>query len=167
MRITVDSDSKDVLSLSCILLKGLLLLQKLPKEARITSRGYHLIWRAKVTEKRAFLLRKYIGDDMRRIALDRNCPRKPQQILFSEKIVTFNGSVMPELFWKLGIKPRVDFERCPLCDEKGVIKSVKYWTVQKKCIEVHHEDHVCEFELHKRRKNYPLRIIEKFGVKVF
>jgi hypothetical protein len=63
MRITIDSDNRNQFFLAWILLKGLFLLQKLPKEARITSRGYHLIWRAKVTEKRAFLLRFLIGDD--------------------------------------------------------------------------------------------------------
>ena len=55
---------------------------------RKTRRGFHYAWHGMdIDEKEMFLRRYMLGDDKNRIWLDMSCPKKPKQVLFSEKIV--------------------------------------------------------------------------------
>jgi hypothetical protein len=86
IRVTIDSDSNNRLSLLWKIFKGLLLCKKFP-EIKKTSKGYHLIWGGlKIDFKKHFVYRKFIGDDINRIHLDMN-PKRIGQVLFTSKMV--------------------------------------------------------------------------------
>lgn len=86
MRVTIDCDRKvDALS---TLLKGLNKINKLPDEIRISARGngFHFIWfNACISEQKCYEIRKFIGDDKKRIKIDSNTADKPKQILWNSK----------------------------------------------------------------------------------
>lgn len=86
MRITVDKDTKSPFTLVWTIMKGTAICRKFPNKIRPTRRGYHLIWQdIDVDERTMFEYRYRIGDDLKRIHLDMSCPKKPKQVLFSEK----------------------------------------------------------------------------------
>jgi hypothetical protein len=86
IRVTCDIDNKSRLNLFFILLKGFLLTRKFP-EIEKSSKGYHLIYRnLKISYKKHFLYRLFLGDDLNRIRLDLN-PLRIGQVLFNEKRV--------------------------------------------------------------------------------
>lgn len=55
-----------------------------------TRRGFHIIWKdLPITFEQSLRYRKLIGDDKNRIALDKDCPEKPKQVLFTKKTVKY------------------------------------------------------------------------------
>jgi len=90
MRITIDQDSKAVLSLSLKIVRGFLLFKKLPRTIRKTTKGYHLIWSGiDISERDMFKYRKMLGDDKNRIRLDMLSDKRLNQVLFSAKRITY------------------------------------------------------------------------------
>ena len=88
MRVTLDYDNHSVLKLIYYLAKGIAINRKFPSMIRKTRRGFHCVYHGlDITEKEMFLRRYRLGDDKKRIWLDMSCPKKPKQVLFSEKIV--------------------------------------------------------------------------------
>ena len=160
IRLTLDIDRGSSLRLSLILFKGLLLLNKLPKKVRKTSKGFHIIYFG--IKKDVDKLRFMLGDDHNRIAIDLSSPFRVTQILFTEKITTYYGSVMGELFWRMGIKPPVNFRICPIC-HKRALKSVKIWEKEKRVIEVYHKKSVCRFPL-KTKVPAVFKVLERMGI---
>jgi len=87
MRVTCDLDRKSKLRLFWALFKGRILIGKTADEIFRTRRGWHLIYEnLDISQERSLELRKRLGDDPKRIYLDTNCPKKQQQILFSQKV---------------------------------------------------------------------------------
>jgi hypothetical protein len=112
-----------------------------------------------------FILRKCLFDDKNRIRLDLASVKRQSQVLFSEKKTVYHGSVIGELFWKLGHKPPVDFTICPLCEKGEVDCSAKIWFKDKKAIEVYHKDgKMCSYPLREPRIPPLLKVMEKIGV---
>lgn len=94
MRVTIDLDSNKISKYIRTLNKGIALIGKPPEMIRISSsgRGYHFIWRGlNITQERAYLYRKIIGDDPNRIKLDKSSNKRAKQVLFTKKEVTYYG----------------------------------------------------------------------------
>lgn len=90
MRITIDLDSHSKFLLGLTLVRGIATLYRLPNEIRKTNRGRHLIYRGiKCSEEEMFIYRHIIGDDERRIMMDKIKKKGERQILFKEKNVSF------------------------------------------------------------------------------
>lgn len=71
-------------------LKGVILCRKFPEIYRTGSGKFHLIFRGvNANEEEMMRLRRLIGDDKKRIHLDKVCKLKPQQILFTKKVVKY------------------------------------------------------------------------------
>lgn len=94
MRITIDIDTRNKLILLWKIIKGTILLEKIPDEIKTSAsgRGYHLIWYDQFLEQNihdAFnsmiKYRKLIGDDKNRIKLDMMSPHRVPQIMFTDK----------------------------------------------------------------------------------
>ena len=100
MRVTIDLDSKSVLRYLWTLFKGIILTRKLPEMIKESSggRGYHFIWAdLNITQERAYLYRRLIGDDVNRIALDKSSPKRVKQVLFNKKKVTFYNNLITRI----------------------------------------------------------------------
>lgn len=154
MRITVDIDSDSKLNLLWKLSKGLLLCRKIP-EIKRTSRGYHLIWYGlKISFKRHFLYRKFIGDDENRIRLDMN-PKRLGQVLFTEKRVF--------LMKGRKLKP---IKYCRICR----LPLTKFWVFRNReyyCIRCGSKKDVVAYEqIVKRREEIFNSLISLFGLKL-
>jgi hypothetical protein len=88
IRVTVDIDQKNPLKMAYCVAKGTFLCKKLPYLIRKSKRGWHIGWHhLPITERESYLLRYRLSDDLKRLHLDMSCPKKPKQVLFSEKIV--------------------------------------------------------------------------------
>lgn len=95
MRITIDIDTKNPIFLFRTFFYGLIMYRKLPNLFHITKKGYHLGWiNVKISEDDMFRHRLLLGDDKRRILLDRICLCKPRQTLFNRKIIFQNGKIV-------------------------------------------------------------------------
>lgn len=167
-RITVDYDFKNQYKLAYYLLKGIILCKKLPNKIRITAKGFHVIFSGiEIPEDKRYVLRKRLADDFNRIRLDMVSFKRTQQVLFSEKTVTYFNTVIGELFWRLGFKPPVNFKVCPICHKRKVLKSMKFWTQEKRAIEVHHADgRICGFNLPERKTPPMLNLFKRMGVEI-
>lgn len=104
MRVTIDLDSSSKIRLKWALLKGRLLCGKPADEIYRTRRGFHLLWfNVPITEEQMFRYRKILNDDKKRIELDKECEKKPKQVLFDTKIIRYlneDGTVRHEEIWK-------------------------------------------------------------------
>lgn len=99
MRITIDQDSRSLMSLAWKMFKGIIGIWMVAREFRLlpdeielsaTKKGYHLIWYdLKISEKQMFLLRKFIGDDPNRLWLDMCSPKRIKQVLFTSKRIIY------------------------------------------------------------------------------
>lgn len=86
MRVTIDLDKKNPITLFITLLKGFILYRKIPNYFRITKRGYHIGWiRIPISEHKMYVHRQMLGDDKKRILLDKLCYGKPKQTFFTHK----------------------------------------------------------------------------------
>jgi hypothetical protein len=84
-----DLDTHNKLKLKWALIKGRMLCGKPADEIYRTHRGFHAIWNSiPISFEKSLKWRKLIGDDSKRIKLDKECMKKPKQILFTEKKVT-------------------------------------------------------------------------------
>jgi len=93
MRVTIDVDKKK-LAME-ILTKGIEKLGRVPDEIRISAsgKGFHYIWNSlDVSFEDSLQLREEIGDDPNRVRIDRACGLKPQQVLWTSKVMS-DGSV--------------------------------------------------------------------------
>jgi uncharacterized protein YbaR (Trm112 family) len=163
VRLTLDIDRRSSLRLSLILFKGLFLMRKLPKKVRKTSKGFHIIYFGiKKQEKEINKLRFRLSEDKNRLKCDLKSPFRITQVLFTEKITTYYGSVIGELFWRMGIKPPINFRICPMCGKRA-LKSVKTWEKDKREIEIYHKNSVCRFPL---RTKIPVvfRVLKRMGI---
>jgi len=150
LRVTIDIDRPNPYKLLWKIIRGSIMLRKLPSSVRVTQKGYHILWRGlDYTEAQAFMYRERIGDDMNRISLDAQFSNKPKQILFSKgsKVVTVNGS-MPGAWYKILKRRSVskNFDLCPFCYNK-IDKSILFWGTKRQFIEVWHGNDVCHFKL--------------------
>jgi len=85
MRITVDIDTKNPLVLFNSLLRGLILLRKIPFIEE-SNRGFHLIWHGvDMPESDTYKYRLLIGDDENRVRLDMISEKRIKQVLFTHK----------------------------------------------------------------------------------
>lgn len=85
-----DLDTRSKIKLRWVLLKGRFLIGWTADEIYRTKRGFHLIWRnVQISEEESLRYRKILSDDKHRIELDESCPKKPKQVLFDEKKVTY------------------------------------------------------------------------------
>ena len=126
MRVTIDIDSKSKKCLYWCVFRGLLYFRKMP-DIRKTMRGFHVIWRGlKINEKESYEYRKRLGDDWKRIELDKASPKRLKQVLFTEKVVTYNGYCPPKMFNTKGNR-----KNCPLCG-KPIQKAIISWTIDNK-----------------------------------
>lgn len=92
-RITIDLDTRSRIHLKWALLKGRFLFGRTADEIYRTNRGFHCIWfNIPCSEEQMYRYREIIGDDKKRISLDRGCEFKPKQVLFSEKKSTYYDS---------------------------------------------------------------------------
>lgn len=93
MRVVVDLDCRKAtmwFRLAYTLLKGLVLLRSLPDEIRLSSsyKGFHLIWRGlSLSREQVLDYRSRLGDDRRRVKMDRDLDYKPFQVLFRGKVI--------------------------------------------------------------------------------
>ena len=88
MRVSLDYDNHNILKLIYYLAKGIAINRKFPSMIRKTRRGFHCVYRGlDISEREMFMRRYRLGDDSKRLWLDMSCPKKPKQVLFSEKIV--------------------------------------------------------------------------------
>lgn len=98
MRITIDLDTKNLLTLFLTLTKGIIITRKIPKIRRsATRRGFHIIWYGMEHSPKENLKYRYIiGDDKKRIELDRKCKKRISQILFTRKKIlkAENGEIV-------------------------------------------------------------------------
>lgn len=88
MRVTIDLDTKNPIILFLTLSKGLILIRKLPREIRKSpsKRGFHIIWdNTSLSPEQSLRYRYIIGDDRKRIMLDKKCKKRITQILFTNK----------------------------------------------------------------------------------
>lgn len=94
MRVTIDIDSHNVLSLSWTLLKGIVICRRIPFYFRKTHKGFHIAWRGlNISQDTMFKYRHIIGDDENRIKLDRERKKTIRQVMFTEKSVyKFDGT---------------------------------------------------------------------------
>jgi hypothetical protein len=70
------------------LFKGTVIFGRFPYLIRKTKRGWHYGWRfLDLSKEECCRYRLKLGDDVKRIALDLTCPKKPFQVLFKEKEV--------------------------------------------------------------------------------
>lgn len=154
MRVTVDIDSDNPLSLLVSLIKGTILCRRFPAKIRKTAKGYHIIWRGLgISKKKAFKWRLMVGDDWNRVRLDMDSPKRISQVLFSEKETHYYGYLFTKWLPSEALK-RIDPEdeksitECPFCGG-GIEKSVKIWSRERKNIEIHHtdNDNICTIPL--------------------
>ena len=168
-RITLDYDFESELKLSFCILKGILLLKKLPSKIRKTERGYHLVFSGlDMNDKQRFIRRLQLHDDKNRIRLDLCSSKRFSQVLFSEKTVTTFGYMHPVWFKIVKIKsPSKHFNICPFCHKK-ISMAKKIWTNQLKAIQVFHKNspNVCEYKL--RNKPLPLiiKLLKRAGTEI-
>jgi len=93
-----------------------------------------------IDEWESLEIRRMIGDDKNRIALDMASPKRMKQVLFSEKVVTCNGFILTSSCKRAGIDTKnIDLTKCPLCGI-GIKFCVDYRTEDKDQIEVIHEN---------------------------
>jgi hypothetical protein len=125
----------------CII-KGTILLKKLPYKIRKTSKGWHVAWHLlPITEEESLNYRRRLGDDPNRILLDSLCKKKIKQVLFTEKETIYYGGLPAGWIGGKGI-----LKVCPRCG-KEIIKSEKRWKIDEKRVVVFHNDGVCYFDL--------------------
>ena len=92
-----------------------------------------------ISEEKSFELRKKIGDDLNRVALDMSSPKRCKQILFSEKVVTCKGFILASSCNRAGIGVNGrDLKKCPICGHMIGI-SVDYRTAEKNIVEIMHK----------------------------
>jgi hypothetical protein len=86
LRVSIDVDRKcDAMS---VLLRGMKRIGKAPDEIRVSARGngFHFIWlNACGSFEESVELRKFIGDDTKRVWIDVQSECKPRQILWNSK----------------------------------------------------------------------------------
>jgi hypothetical protein len=88
MRVLCDQDDHDAIKLLYHLFKGTIIFGRFPYLTRKTKRGFHYGWRfLDLTKEESCKYRLKLGDDPKRIMLDLTCPKKPFQVLFSDKKV--------------------------------------------------------------------------------
>jgi hypothetical protein len=144
IRVTVDIDSNSIMKLAICIVKGIILCKKIPFKVRKTEKGWHVIWRGlNIDERTMIKYRRILGDDPNRIKLDLEAKKRVQQVLFSEKEVHYYGYLFSK--W-VGSKEWITV--CPICNRK-ILKSVKVWSEEEKCIKIYHEgsDEVCVLPL--------------------
>ncbi len=90
MRITVDLDTKNPINLFLAIAKGMFVFGKIPHKISVTYHGFHLFWYNVNCGQKAFLYRKFIGDDIRRIYIDMTGSyRRIKQVMFRNKEIEF------------------------------------------------------------------------------
>jgi hypothetical protein len=93
-----------------------------------------------IDEGESLEIRRMIGDDRNRIALDAASPKRVKQVLFSEKVITCNGFILTSSCKRVGIDTRnIDLSKCPLCG-LYIKFCVDYRTEEKDLVEVIHEN---------------------------
>lgn len=143
MRVTCDIDSKDSFIIGIALLKGIYHLRKLPEKIDNTEKGVHIIYNKIDTDIEGCLRYRWIiGDDRKRISLDKMCRLKPFQVLFCEKETKCYGFIHRNWIKKIGA-----YNRGICACHKRVVYSEKLWTDSEKCFKIHHKDSVCTFPL--------------------
>jgi hypothetical protein len=168
-RITADYDFENELKLSFYILKGILLLKKLPSKIRQTERGYHVIFSGiDTSDEKRFTRRLQLGDDKNRIRLDRSSEKRQKQVLFSEKTVTTFGYMHPVWFKIVKIEsPSKHFNVCPFCHKK-ISQAKKIWTDELRAIQVFHKNsqHICEYKLRMKPLPTIIKLLKKTGTEV-
>lgn len=145
MRVTIDIDKTNPITLFTCLMKGIIVCKRLPKKIRRTSKGFHIVWYGLNIDKRTMLkYRLLIGDDKKRVMLDMKARKRITQVLFCEKIVYYYHALHPRWINRKGEKITV----CPVCGHP-ISVSVKVFTKEKKRVEIYHKDsnHVCTLPL--------------------
>lgn len=88
MRVTIDLDSQNPIKLFFVLSKGCVLCRRLPYFIRLTRKGFHCGWRhLNISDDDMYRYRYIIGDDRKRIELDKNNETLVKQVLFIHKKV--------------------------------------------------------------------------------
>ena len=163
MRVSVDIDSDNPVSLFWSVAKGLYYLKKMPEKIRKTERGVHIIYRDTISENESMKYRKLIGDDENRIRLD-TVGNRVRQILFTEKTTTCYGYIHP--YWFRIMKRKSEspnFDIC-FCGRK-VLSSSKIWENGRKVIEINHINGNCEYPI--RQKGIPFSsFFKRMGVEL-
>lgn len=145
LRVTIDIDTDNPITLFITLLKGVLVCKRFPYKVRKTGKGYHIVFRGlKIDEETMYKYRMLIGDDENRIKLDMDAKKRIKQVLFSEKETIYYGYLfskwLPDNLFKK-ISPNGEWiTKCPVCNRR-IEKSVKVWRENKKCIVIYHIGH--------------------------